>query len=241
MEEPIVFDIDFYIDLVLKESFIMSELVILREFADQMKKQFFEAFLDKESYIYNLFKDEVNKRKLEAVNINLNQIVDQIEDDYWHELEEYSNIKDTFPNLFRLSFFVFSYAFLETHIINILGWFEDKYKVKISDLKGKGIFLARNYLTKIVNIKFPENSIHWNNIIYYNKLRNTIVHNLGKINDETYYKNELMKYININSKFISIQNHKIQFSDGFLFEVIDNIDKFFQEIFSVINQRITQK
>lgn len=178
--------------------------------------------------------------------------------------EEYLIEKDIFTNKFRPSLFIMFYSFIEEKLELICYTFQYRYNLndKVIDAKmkrdGNLLQKLRGYLINNCSINFPNNN-NWIIInTVYNRLRNNIVHNAGKmpelpkINTKSSKKmqieyikklsdiNILKIYINKNPSLIRIDNLKrFNLSKEFLFEVINTIESFFNEFLHAWSTWIT--
>lgn len=120
------------------------------------------------------------------------------EDDYEAEYEEYYepspqevaeqlrdrlNMIDDFANLLRSSFFVSLYSFLELRLIQEC---QSRKSVHISlslpDIRGRNdLDRIQKYFAKVLQVYFPDDTTHWQEIQNYRVLRNCIVHNRGTL------------------------------------------------------------
>lgn len=107
------------------------------------------------------------------------------------ELDEYSD-------LFRKSFFVSLCSYLESRLNNECELRKQEYpeiKVTFRDIKGTGIKRARTYLVKVLGSNFPfATNTHWEEIQWFMKLRNCIVHNESIVTNDV----KLQEYIEKN-------------------------------------------
>ncbi len=136
--------------------------------------------------------------------------------------------------LLRSTVFVSSYAFLEGFLDEIAAHLQSKYRytLKLKDLNGKGVLRSKKYMLKVIGISdFFGTSQEWQRIQEYAQLRHGIVHASGRVLDDNKRKN-ILKYLSL-----------VQFSDnfhiktfkGFCRQVLDDIEVFAQDLFSVLD------
>jgi hypothetical protein len=105
--------------------------------------------------------------------------------DEWYEWnsDRHWELSEVFPRIVRHSIFVTAYGFLEQTLLALCRHLEREHHhpVALADLKGEGIELARTYLKKVHGITFPDQSVEWNRLSWYRKVRNCLVHNDGRI------------------------------------------------------------
>lgn len=105
--------------------------------------------------------------------------------DEWYEWnsDRHWELSEVFPRIVRHSVFVTAYGFLEHTLLAVCRHLqrEARHSVELSDLKGKDIELARAYLKKVHGLAFPDQSVEWNRLSWYRKIRNCLVHNDNRI------------------------------------------------------------
>lgn len=119
-------------------------------------------------------------------------LVDEAENssDHYYDDKPFSIQEvDEFFSLLRSSFFVSLFSFLETQLNNECRKSQAAdcaIKVSLDDIHGSGINRAKTYLSKVLNSSYQfYNNTLWEEIQWYNKIRNCIVHNNGIISDKT--------------------------------------------------------
>lgn len=143
---------------------------------------------------------------------------------------EYNYIKEEFPLLFRYSFLLTCYSYFE-HVLFQECKIEKNIKslpLDVTDLTGKGIEQAKNYLIKVARIDFPIND--WEEIKNIQKIRNFIVHkegNLDKSKNATTIRNYISKRHDI-----FIENDKIILSADYCKNVMEIIFKFLSHLYN---------
>jgi hypothetical protein len=132
---------------------------------------------------------------------------------------------DEFADLLWKSFFISLYSFLEAQLNRECRdrQRENKsIKDSLEDIKGKGIERAKTYLVKVLKSSFPfGTSPQWQEVKLYGKLRNSLVHNEGKISDE-----DLRKYIAANSGLSCMTmfgEDRVVFGEGFCKHALSTI------------------
>lgn len=149
-------------------------------------------------------------------------------------LDDYSKITDVIPNIFRSSLFVSYYSFLESTLLTICRHLinDNNYKLDPDDLRDTGIFKAQTYLKKVAGIKFPDNISSWNNIIYYNRIRNHIVHDQRRIPKSSVEK--IKPFVKKN-KWLKIDSmNRISFPKDFSTEVTKTLKEFFAKVIEAL-------
>lgn len=144
--------------------------------------------------------------------------------------EQYNFLINIQPNIFNKSAVVTLYTCLEHNLIEFCNLCQHflKTNISVADFNGEGIFKAKRYLTKLMDIDFGT-SQEWEFMTQFNKLRNCIVHANGVVKKGT--QNELMNYIK-NSPTLSLnQEINLIISMQYLTEVIHNIRVFFQWLY----------
>lgn len=153
-----------------------------------------------------------------------------------------------FPYIMRNSLFITLYSLLEHELDHLCRYLceEYNYSIKFSDYREKnGIQRAKCYLKKIARIDFPDKTSSWDSIANYNRIRNLIVHNNGKL-DATQNAKKVRDFIE-RSSLIEITEStipslyelepRIQFNEGFHNEVIDTLEIFLGELWEVLRKK----
>ena len=150
---------------------------------------FFKTYLEE---IHSFVKGEERKLKEEFENLKksgkfseseINQAYEELSDDLLKSGQHLSILHE--------SFIVSIYSYFEAKLDFICNDYIKKNNpnVLLKDLKGTGIFRAHIFLKKVAKYKLPEEKI-WLDILMLNRVRNSLVHSLGEINDQ-----DLLKYI----------------------------------------------
>jgi hypothetical protein len=169
----------------------------------------------------------VKKKAAKLTEEEEKELYDFYSDDFWL-------LSQVFPNKLRLSLFVICYAFLESRLQTLCLNLKVKFghKIGIEEIKGKGIFRSRIYLEKVIGVNFPEKSSQWQDIMIYNRIRNSIVHSDGRLDAEK--ENQVKIFID-QKKWIELDTSKrIQLLGTFYQEVIETLEKFFDELLDAI-------
>lgn len=117
-------------------------------------------------------------------------------------------LHDVFPALHWSSIFNSAYALFENHLNELCIIFGKDLNNKhlkdlsLKDLKGSGIERAKNYLSKVIGIKNIFDSGDWLEIQNYSKLRNVLVHTLGRLDLSRQDHKEVFNYAKAHSKII---------------------------------------
>lgn len=74
------------------------------------------------------------------------------------------------------------------------------YKIDLKDIAGNGIERAVLYLTKIAQVRDLKNTLEWNKLRHWNKVRNIIVHNNRVIRNKADEDSIIFLNLNINKK-----------------------------------------
>ena len=135
-----------------------------------------------------------------------------------------------FPNILRKSFIVSLYSFLEYWLMRECRTRKgNDILLSPSDIRGENdIDRARTYLTKVLQVNFPNNTQEWEEIQNIRKLRNCIVHNHGKCGGEKY--KSLRDYVAQNSDTLSLSNNEIVLRGEFCKQALRTIGKFIQQL-----------
>ncbi|ACB74312.1 hypothetical protein [Opitutus terrae] len=97
--------------------------------------------------------------------------------------EDYDELHETFPAMFRASLFVMCMADFENTLNGLAELFKKAKKLEISfkEIRGEGMERAKIYLKKVARVGFPDELPHWATIKKFSALRNILVHADGRI------------------------------------------------------------
>jgi hypothetical protein len=92
------------------------------------------------------------------------------------------NLQYKYPDLFRKTLFINIFSYFENILNDICVFYEEMNNEKFSflDMKGKGIYRAKEYIAKVVGVNFNLINIEWSTLTSLQKVRNQIVHNYSK-------------------------------------------------------------
>lgn len=90
-------------------------------------------------------------------------------------------LKTLYPDTIRYAMFVAIYSQFEFYLNETCKELERKHKIKLSDLKDRGITRANTYLKKVVGFEAPFDRQSWQKVTDLNIVRNWIVHADGTI------------------------------------------------------------
>jgi hypothetical protein len=156
--------------------------------------------------------------------------------------EEEHKLEDIFPNMLRRSFFVAIYSLIEMQLNEICRKQERTKGLpvpleKVKKPPDQSIRRAREYLVGVAKIRFPESS-EWDELLKYQKLRNRIVHNEGKLKGmrKQEDKEKLKQYIEDSHDFLALNSDgdEIIFRKGFCEKVLQVSHRFFTDLFGVL-------
>lgn len=168
-------------------------------------------------------------------NIPFEEMDDYIEYVYFYEGGY--ELQNRFPELFRNSLFTTCYSSFEVELMNFCKFIkiEKNIKLNLFDLKVEGIFKAQMYLKKVANYPFPdEKTPEWGQIICYNAIRNSIVHNNNIINSDRNknVEQELRDFAKKSTHFnISLEN-KIELKQDFSLVFLSTIESFLDQLYA---------
>jgi hypothetical protein len=143
-----------------------------------------------------------------------------------------------FPNLQRRSTLIVLFSFLESQLDQLCKLFADTRRLNIihTDLKGKGIDRSRRYLKKVIGLPLEDNSTVWQEITWIQKIRNVVVHNDAKLDDENIAQYvDRAQYLSLSSEsYYSHDVDEINILEGYLTYILDTFDSYCRELNSAI-------
>ncbi len=151
----------------------------------------------------------------------------------------YLLIKDLFENLSLRSFVVILYSFIEDmlnklcdpslvdgdHGLEVRGI--KPLTLKYTDMKGKGVKRARLYLEKVIGLNLHTSDQPWSEIDTLRKIRNSIVHEKGKANDEIMKDANIKQHLKNDRLFIF---DDVEINSKYLDFILPIVRTFFKEI-----------
>lgn len=183
------------------------------------------ALLDELGKLEQTIDNEVKKMKKEEREV----YYDFIETEHWE-------LKEVMPNFSYASILIAIWSILEHTTLNLAKRIGAAYvtSITLNDLKAKGVYLARKYFEKVLNIKFP-NDKKWQEINYLHDIRNLIIHSDSFVSRDKKF-HSLRTYIEktdgldiSSTNKIQVEKqycrHIINFVESYILEVIDNCEK----------------
>ena len=188
---------------------------------------------------YSVFVEGFLKEKQKQFTSWIEELTSTItEEDRKEELcDAYSDdYSEVYPGILRTSLFIACFSLLEGELTKLCKRLnkKSKFSLDINDLTGKGIERARVYLKKVAGIDFPDETNFWKDIIIYQKIRNSILHNDKKIVDKD--MEDIKKYITRTHSIEIDDSGRVIFHDNFCSEVIGNVYDFFVALFSSLSK-----
>lgn len=136
-----------------------------------------------------------------------------------------------FEQILRQSYFVGLCSYLESRLVRECRYRRESEDAPLFEKRRKICKEAMKYLVKR-GIKDFRGSRDWNEIMYYLKLRNCIVHSNGELTDQFRHKEVLRDYIDDRAPSLSLSCFdEVILSKRFCQEATDTIDRF---LFSVL-------
>lgn len=140
--------------------------------------------------------------------------------------------------IFYYSLFNYKYNYFEygiNDLVEKIGMVEN-YKLKLSDLRGEGLFRATLYMKKVCKLNLEPLKLIWDEITIYNKIRNLITHNNGLfINDEKY--NCIQEFVKNNNDIISLTKNRITFKMNFIIRTNDTFVNYLNELKRILDKK----
>lgn len=142
--------------------------------------------------------------------------------------EDIWKLEDEFPQIQRAANLIVIMSRVETKLNSLCDHAANKARVtiRIQDFNGRGIERAKNFFSKVLNVKDPWGTPYWNVIRLASGIRNDLIHNEGVIQ-----KDELKEYIQ-HSEHLSLNTAtgKIYIKKTYLRHLLEEIIKLFQAI-----------
>ena len=161
---------------------------------------------------------------------------DETENDSLEKDAHFANIHWILLNSILLS----SYSFFENHLFKLSKIVEDRLnsKIKIENITGSGVIKYSNYLFLVGEITCANRAIkNWQDVNYFQKVRNLIAHNGGMmITDPTkkLENHECFKFLKRHTVIMAGTFGHIRIRDLTLIETLCNIS-------STLSDNLTQE
>jgi len=201
---------------------------LIKSFIDGIEEQADESVTRYENEKETLVLEEIPEENYARV-VEVHQGLD---DETW-DLD--GVFKEYLPNLQRRSALLTLSGYFEHELdkLCILYKSEKLYSLSLSDLNGKGIDRAVNYLEKVAGLEVHKSSSEWNHIKNIQKIRNVIVHQDGRLKD--YQGNPIKAAIDYVAQIDSLDGKdEVVITKGFLTHVLEKYDSYFK----LLNQSI---
>lgn len=207
---------------------ISFSLELIKSFIDGIENQADDSISRYENEKQTLVLEEVPEENYAHV-VEMHQGLD---DETW-DLDRI--FKEYFPSLQRRSALLTLSGYFEHELDKLCSLYksENSYDLSLSDLSGKGIDRAANYLEKVGGLNVHKASSEWDHIKGIQRIRNLIVHQDGNLKDQQ--GNPVKDAVDYVKKIESLSGEEeVVIKNGFLTHVIEKYDSYF----SLLNQSI---
>ncbi|RNB59394.1 hypothetical protein EDM57_04430 [Brevibacillus gelatini] len=177
----------------------------------------------------------INRLEQEASELN-----EEDQAEYWdYNIDRVHELEKDYPNILRYSILVSCYSTLEKTLVDLHHRLKNAgaplRKLNHRSLNNLSIIAKVEYcFNNDLSITALSSSKEWGKILHYNKIRNTIVHDLGRVYD--YENTSLPEVVAVNqTDFVSF-NHlgEIILEKDFSFMLIKDIENFLDLTFEVV-------
>jgi len=204
---------------------VSLSIELMESFIERIEKQAEESIIRFQEEKESIVLDEVPEENYERF-VEVHQ---RLDDETW-DLE--GIFGEYFPSLQRRSALLTVCGFFEHELdkLCLLYQSEKGYKLALSDLNAKGIDRSACYLEKVAGIEVYKSSKEWKHIKKIQMIRNVIVHQDGKLNDQQ--GNPIKAVIDYVNEMESLEgDDEVIIQKGFLAHVI-SIYKAYCELIS---------
>ncbi len=153
-------------------------------------------------------------------------------DDLWR-------MNEVFPSIHRESMLITIFSILENQLNFICKELAPRAKcdIGLAELGARGIDRCKVYLKRVVGVSFPSGSKYWRDIKMFQNLRNIIVHNNSRLDNNGKGHKAIKDYIR-KSKYLGLDDRNtIQIKEGFLLLVIDSVSGLFRDILLQVSEK----
>jgi len=192
----------------------------------ELDKEYFDLEFEGEVGLFEAFLNDMEGFLVSEITTLKEQIKDAVILDKELVNTELQVVGHHFPNILRKSFLVSLYSFLEHWLLEqCYSRKGDEISVNPLDVRGENsIDRARVYLTKILRIDFPVDSPEWAEIQNIRRLRNCIVHDNGRCDQDKHAK--LRNYVAQSSPILFLSNNEVVVSSEYCQRAISTIGDF---------------
>jgi hypothetical protein len=138
-----------------------------------------------------------------------------------------------YPDILRSSLLISVYSFFENLLTKLCREIQVKMKlsVKYNSIAGKGIEKAKTYLTEVVGIDFPSNTMEWKQINDYKNIRNCFAHSEGVVKEsDSKIRRSVQNLEAVAIMGDSFLGENIVLLKGFIFNFIETLEGFWRGI-----------
>lgn len=121
--------------------------------------------------------DVANEKEIYENYVKISKEEEDLFEDFTYEAEWKAT--EGLVDIYYDSFIMAMYSFTEKKMYVLSNYLAKDHAVKLEDIAGKGIFKYRKYLAKVCGIDFTPIEKDWEILLYYNQLRNHLVHAEG--------------------------------------------------------------
>ncbi|HBC3540262.1 hypothetical protein [Vibrio parahaemolyticus] len=165
------------------------------------------------------------KEKIEDTDSSSVDMSIGVHDAYLEEIEV------IFPSIQRRAEVIVSYSVLEHQMQQICGFIEKELDslVKLKDLASNGIIdQCQKYLEKVVSVSFPKQEVAWQEILFIQQIRNSLVHADGTVKTGN---KALRGYISQNKYLDISKDNKVVLLAGFTVHCVDIYCHFLTDLY----------
>ena len=176
--------------------------------------------------------EESLTRKAESLSDRDKEELGDIYSDEFHKLEQ------LFPTMHRRSYLLTVMGLLESYLNRLCKYAKvaRKLNVDVTDLHGRGVKRAADYLRKIINVEFPE-SDEWKEILIAHEIRNLVAHNDGYLKDGS--SNQVRAYASRTSRVTVSEKNEIALTDEYVPALLEAIRGFADQLVSAMEKALT--
>ena len=140
----------------------------------------------------------------------------------------------------RYAFFLRYYASFESHLKVICDRFAEKesLSLRLSDISGENFLKKVNkYLTRVVNCASLDKHRLWNDVLCYSWIRNTIIHNDGRVLDKGSIPQYVVRELRHQSAGLSVSPEgTVRLKRRFCYHAVRNMAQFLLDIYDGKNR-----
>ncbi len=180
------------------------------------------------------FLSEQSRKSGEAFQASSTGMTDELRFEHAEWASDYfRSVEHDLPRILRYSLFVHAYSTIEFTLEGIANLCNREWKLSLSpsDLKGKGIRRAKDYLKKVAGVELPAKGRLWEDMCVLADIRNLVVHNSGFLPEDGKRETQIEAFLAGWRNYVRLDDvRRFSFEPGFVIRVLDVFQPLLKEL-----------